>query len=839
LNVNETTVEKGDAINITSWASDLILSTTIYANFSGTRESVNASSGVNTNITDTDDLGLGVYEIVANVTGNANYTDNSTLETIYVTVEDTTSPQYSDNSTNNTEAGLLTEFSLKWTDNNDLSGYIFSLDNCTETLYNFSWTTMTSKTNWSNYSTVINESSGCTIVWKIYANDSSGNWNASENFSFMTDDTVIPTWSNNQTQLVLVYTPDYYSNFSIDWNDNSGSVSAYLEHNFSGTLQNESVGGSYPTFTYNSSVLAVGDYQFRFVANDSTGNDNVTDTQYFTIVKANYSLELENNISWSGTYPVSSNTTGYGCPGQITCTLYRNDTNVNSGSPVSDLIVLGAGTYNYTYNSSSNANYSVNSTTQLLTISQGVLDLSVNVSPDTTVIYPTTTIGYGNESNIGDSDVIYELYRNDSGLVDGIDPWEDSILLGVGGYEYRFNASGGVNWTANATGVTVVLTVSQNASNPIDIYIDNGTVYVNQNVTITYGTQTTSNSTLVYTDSGTALLWRNGSSMSNPDTVTLGAGSYAYQGNTSGNANYSGNDTGATYYLIVDQAIPYTNLNVNETTVEKGDAINITSWASDLILSTTIYANFSGVRESVNASTGVNTNITDTDDLGLGVYEINANVTGNANYTDNSTLQIIYVTVEDTTSPQYSDDSTNNTDAGLSTEFRLRWTENDDLSGYIFAIDNCTGLLVNDSWVAFSGKTNWSNVTKTVNETEGCTIKWKVYANDSSDNWNASENFSFVTSDNVIPTWSNNQTQLVTVYTPDYYSNFSIDWDDNSGSVNAYLEHNFSGTLQNESMGGSYPTFTYNSTVYWRTIFHGVGRILFLVILLDMDVRVR
>jgi hypothetical protein len=64
-------------------------------------------------------------------------------------------------------------------------------------------------------------------------------------------------------------------------------------------------------------------------------------------------------------------------------------------------------------------------------------------------------------------------------------------------------------------------------------------------------------------------------------------------------------------------------------------------------------------------------------------------------------------------------------------------------------IDYCTGVpnyeFKNDSWVSFSGTGNWSNVTKLVNDTSGALIKWKVYANDTADNWNTTAVFSYST----------------------------------------------------------------------------------------------
>jgi len=108
-------------------------------------------------------------------------------------------------------------------------------------------------------------------------------------------------------------------------------------------------------------------------------------------------------------------------------------------------------------------------------------------------------------------------------------------------------------------------------------------------------------------------------------------------------------------------------------------------------------------------------------------------------------LVITYTTPSDTTPPTYSQNSTNSTIAGTPVSHNLKWTDETGLSGYIFSFDNCTGSLANDTFVSFSGTTNWSNVTKTINSTAGCTIQWKVYANDTSNNWNNSLTYSYVT----------------------------------------------------------------------------------------------
>ena len=59
---------------------------------------------------------------------------------------------------------------------------------------------------------------------------------------------------------------------------------------------------------------------------------------------------------------------------------------------------------------------------------------------------------------------------------------------------------------------------------------------------------------------------------------------------------------------------------------------------------------------------------------------------------------------------------------------------------------------VNDTWQPFTSSMCpnpyiecWSNVTKVINSTVGSTIAWKVYANDTSNNWNASDTYSYTT----------------------------------------------------------------------------------------------
>jgi len=59
---------------------------------------------------------------------------------------------------------------------------------------------------------------------------------------------------------------------------------------------------------------------------------------------------------------------------------------------------------------------------------------------------------------------------------------------------------------------------------------------------------------------------------------------------------------------------------------------------------------------------------------------------------------------------------------------------------------------VNDSWTSMTGTENWSNVTKTINSTVGTNYAWIVHANDTTNNWNNSETFTYVSTSLVVDT---------------------------------------------------------------------------------------
>jgi len=90
--------------------------------------------------------------------------------------------------------------------------------------------------------------------------------------------------------------------------------------------------------------------------------------------------------------------------------------------------------------------------------------------------------------------------------------------------------------------------------------------------------------------------------------------------------------------------------------------------------------------------------------------------------------------ISETVPPTWSNAGTNNTIGGQPTLFHVKWTDDTELSGFIFGTNN-TGTWANDTWAPMSGTSDWSNVTKILSSTASL-VQWTVWANDTSNNWN-------------------------------------------------------------------------------------------------------
>lgn len=470
------------------------------------------------------------------------------------TWKDHDAPNWSQNKTNPSsptlyEPGKSYQFNITWVDDmSSVDEVIFEFDGT-----NYSYKGGEVSNSGDEYYITLTDlaanPSGYSYKW--YANDTENNWNSTDTWSYVINKgpVEIDMWLNGTLNSDKTITYPSQANATCKINiTQQNSFNLYRNGTSVGTQSGQTIEyvERLPSEVFN----------FTCYYPETQNYSSYTKTHYLTVYKGTPDVKtfidgLPQNKTV--TYPTSVTAKGNS---STTITppifnLYLNSLS-NTGNPATITTEQGAGTYNVVYNTSGNANWtSAENNTLYLIVNKGTLSLSI--SGGGAWAYPHETTVHGVESNQGDSDVTYQLWRNTT-KVDDVSPYWDNITLGAGYYLYRFNATGGANWTANTTGVTTTVTINQNQTNPVDIYLNNGTVYKNQNITITYGTQTTANVTPVYQNSGTVHLYRDSSSVSNPETITLGGGYYEYKGNITGNENYSSNSTGATYYITVNKA---------------------------------------------------------------------------------------------------------------------------------------------------------------------------------------------------------------------------------------------------------------------------------------------
>jgi parallel beta-helix repeat protein len=325
---------------------------------------------------------------------------------------------------------------------------------------------------------------------------------------------------------------------------NSGTVSLYRGN------------GSAITNAQENILLGNGTYAYKV---NITGNQNYTVnasgvTFYALVSKGNVqpTLSVNGTNTWSYTYPtataVSCSVSQVDGASGPSCSVSRNETVKGT----SEITILAAGQYLYRSNSTETGNYTVNSTgqTNVLTINpSGAINLYLDFNGTTNgnriYTYPAVVNATGYFGGTSEGTVV--LWRNGTSLGNAT---KVSDIETLGNATWNFTVSYyAQNYTATA--ITYWVFVNEATSNPIDIYLNNGTAYKNQNITAIYGTETTANATMVYSNAGTANLYENDSLVSNPKTTTLFIGTNSYKGNTSGNANYTANFTGASYYIIV------------------------------------------------------------------------------------------------------------------------------------------------------------------------------------------------------------------------------------------------------------------------------------------------
>ncbi|MBI4009700.1 MAG: hypothetical protein HY361_00700, partial [Candidatus Aenigmarchaeota archaeon] len=460
-----------------------------------------------------------------------------------------------------------------------------------------------------------------------------------------------------------------------------------------------------------------------------------------------------------------------------TCVLLRNGTDVTSASN-NTVMDLAAGLWNITVTGTAGSgNYSANTTglTSFFNIAKNTTRVTLSISPSSPVTYLTSTTATGSEANKGDSDVTYRLYResgNDTGAA------SETITLGAGTHLYRFNATSGSNWSVNATGETLTLTVNQGASD-IALYL-NGTradktyaQYQFANFTAQLLNATGKTISLTSNMTGFGILSGSSSIILNTTNLTQN-GTFNMTAYWSGDANFTSDSE--TWYATSSpltltaslNSLSPTSINQAETSTAKagcsvtGNSITnvyIELQADGAPIQTTAGGNLR-VNGSNAVSAGsladggvVNATWTITGN-NAGSYSIrtkcNSTEAGDAN-SGTSTLTVVDVTLPSASNALNSTPSTYN--PNVKSHFNITWTDDVGISK-VFLESNYTGTARNYTMNRIPS-TNVYNYNETL---PAGGFYWKSYANDTANNMVASSTITFIISKDmpmIVPVFNN------------------------------------------------------------------------------------
>jgi len=441
----------------------------------------------------------GNYNITCVYENTQNYTTSS--ETWWLEVNDTTAPSVTiDTPLNQNYITNSITFNVTATDGTAVDSCWYSLDSG---VTNFSMTNIGDDYNATNSSMV----QGSHTV-NFYCNDSYNNLNNTESVTFFID-------SINPSVTLLTETPSGPATYSVGatYEFNATITDTNLQTvliEFNGTNYTTSnMGGD--VYNFSISDLSAGTYNYRWYANDTLGNMNSTESGSYTINKATLSASITKDTLLTKTYDETSTTIGISesnnGDGDVTYKLYVNG--VDEGS---SYIQATAGTYVIVLNSTGGTNYSTSANLNSETLTINKATPTGSIAGTSQINYGTAGDVIGSESNNGDGDVTYKLYREGTEVSN-----PDTSTLGVGTYNYIYNSTSGTNYSAVASLDTFALTVNQ-VSSSINLTLGGvqGNASINEDISINLNCSTISG------DSGAYLVLYNNGTLINNGTSPIG-----------------------------------------------------------------------------------------------------------------------------------------------------------------------------------------------------------------------------------------------------------------------------------------------------------------------------
>ena len=149
-----------------------------------------------------------------------------------------------------------------------------------------------SNSAWSNVTKLLNATNGAVVRWRVYANDTSNNWNASQIFSLTTTDVTPPLLTVLSPVNTTYGTSWFWANVSLN---EAGSAAWYSLDG----LANQSLTQLNSTYFYANVTSAQGSHYIAFYANDTSGNENASATIHFTLNITSFTtLALSATTAW-------------------------------------------------------------------------------------------------------------------------------------------------------------------------------------------------------------------------------------------------------------------------------------------------------------------------------------------------------------------------------------------------------------------------------------------------------------------------------------------------------------------------------------------------------------
>jgi hypothetical protein len=395
------------------------------------------------------------------------------------------------------------------------------------------------------------------------------------------------------------------------------------------------------TVTINETAIVLGAATYNYTCSYSQ-SENYTElwslNQYRIVNRIAPTLVFTHDSSiassYSSTYPNQTNiqsSEANSVDTDCTYVLARNGSSISNGAQN-----IQAAVWNFTYNTSGCTNFTSAHSEFIFTLGQNQSTSSYywltidNANADKTITYPNTANATGNYSSgvFNTQTIIFTLYRNFTSIGTQTGVNDTTQLSGLSVYNYTYNTSGNVNYTSSEK--TLLLTVSQNITNPVTAWL-NGTAFNNNG---TYGLTVNASILATYGDlAGSLFIYRNGTQKKTGSgyinyTETSPGGYWEWKMNLTGTVNYTSNSTGFTYTFNISQASSSARLEFNGSTsnseYHKDQVINITGLCGNTVQNASLTGNHSlfGTNFTQDID-GVATNISD---IGLIWFPSNDNI---------------------------------------------------------------------------------------------------------------------------------------------------------------------------------------------------------------------